>query len=98
MPLDILVGLDLAGVIRGAVIAEHHEPILIIGVSDADLNHFQLARPVFGIAPADGFLDCLHDLGGRELNGAVLQVPGDELLAWQAAWDQRRRRELIVTN
>jgi transcriptional regulator of nitric oxide reductase/ferredoxin len=40
MPLDILVGLDLAGVIRGAVIAEHHEPILIIGVSDADLNHF----------------------------------------------------------
>jgi transcriptional regulator of nitric oxide reductase/ferredoxin len=40
MPLDILIGMDLAGIIRGAVIAEHHEPILIIGVKDADLSAF----------------------------------------------------------
>lgn len=40
MPLDILIGLDRDGVIRGAVIAEHHEPILIIGVSDSDLKAF----------------------------------------------------------
>jgi NosR/NirI family nitrous oxide reductase transcriptional regulator len=40
MPLDVLIGLDVDGIIRGAVIAEHHEPILIIGVGDADLKAF----------------------------------------------------------
>ena len=40
MPLDVLIGMDVAGIIRGVVIAEHHEPILIIGVSDADLKAF----------------------------------------------------------
>ncbi len=39
-PLDLLVGLDLDGIITGAVIAEHHEPILIIGVEDRDLARF----------------------------------------------------------
>jgi len=39
-PLDVVVGLDLSGTIVGAAIAEHHEPILIIGVSDADLDAF----------------------------------------------------------
>ena len=39
-PLDVLIGLDRAGIIRGAVIAEHHEPILIIGVGDDDLDAF----------------------------------------------------------
>ena len=39
-PLDLLVGLDLDGLITGAVIIEHHEPILIIGVEDRDLARF----------------------------------------------------------
>ena len=39
-PLDIVVGIDLDGRITGAVIAEHHEPILIVGVTDADLARF----------------------------------------------------------
>ncbi len=39
-PLDIVVGLDLAGVITGATIREHHEPILIIGIKGTDLDRF----------------------------------------------------------
>jgi transcriptional regulator of nitric oxide reductase len=38
--LDILAGINMDGIITGAVIVEHHEPILAIGVSSADLNDF----------------------------------------------------------
>jgi len=38
--LDILAGIDLNGMITGAVIIEHHEPILAIGVSSTDLEAF----------------------------------------------------------
>ncbi len=38
--LDIAVGMDLGGVITGAEILEHHEPILAIGVSSEDLAAF----------------------------------------------------------
>ncbi|MCK5276864.1 MAG: hypothetical protein KAR37_19560, partial [Alphaproteobacteria bacterium] len=31
--LDILAGIDMGGTITGAIIVEHHEPILAIGVS-----------------------------------------------------------------
>ncbi len=39
-PIDILVGLDLDGIITGAYLLEHHEPILTIGISDARLQDF----------------------------------------------------------
>jgi len=39
-PLDILTGIDLDGRITGALILEHREPILVIGVSDTDLAAF----------------------------------------------------------
>ena len=39
-PLDLVVGLDLAGIITGVALAEHHEPILVIGVTDEDLDAF----------------------------------------------------------
>jgi len=39
-PLDVVVGIAMDGTIAEAVIAEHHEPILIIGVADADLQRF----------------------------------------------------------
>ena len=42
-PLDILAGVDLQGRITGARLLEHAEPILIIGITDADLERF-LAR------------------------------------------------------
>jgi NosR/NirI family nitrous oxide reductase transcriptional regulator len=38
--LDVLVGLDLKGRITGAEIVSHQEPILVIGLSDADLKAF----------------------------------------------------------
>ncbi|HSR72738.1 MAG TPA: 4Fe-4S binding protein [Kiloniellales bacterium] len=39
-PLDILAGIDLDARITGATILDHREPILVIGVSDADLAAF----------------------------------------------------------
>jgi transcriptional regulator of nitric oxide reductase len=39
-PLNILAGVDLDGRITGAVILQHQEPILVIGVSDRDLVTF----------------------------------------------------------
>ena len=38
--LDILAGIDMDGIITGAAIVEHHEPILAIGVSSQDLDNF----------------------------------------------------------
>lgn len=38
--LDILAGINMDGMITGAVIVEHHEPILAIGVSSEDLETF----------------------------------------------------------
>jgi NosR/NirI family nitrous oxide reductase transcriptional regulator len=39
-PIDILVGLDLGGIITGARIIEQHEPILAIGVPEQALYDF----------------------------------------------------------
>ena len=39
-PLDIVVGIGVDGHITGAAIAEHHEPILAIGVKNEDLTAF----------------------------------------------------------
>ncbi|HEX6092286.1 MAG TPA: 4Fe-4S binding protein, partial [Dongiaceae bacterium] len=39
-PLDILAGLDLEARLTGAILVAHQEPILMIGVSDADLDAF----------------------------------------------------------
>ncbi len=39
-PFDVFAGIDLDGRITGAEILEHREPILVIGVSDADLAAF----------------------------------------------------------
>ncbi|TDG12612.1 4Fe-4S binding protein [Seongchinamella unica] len=39
-PVNTLVGVDTQGVISGIKILEHQEPILVIGVSTADLDEF----------------------------------------------------------
>lgn len=39
-PIDILVGLSRDGRITGAVLRQHTEPILVIGISDTDLKAF----------------------------------------------------------
>lgn len=76
-PIDLVVGLDLAGRLTGAVIAEHHEPILVIGVSDADLQRFvaqftgrDVRDPVtVGRAKRDGDLDAVS---GATVSSIVL--------------------------
>ena len=39
-PIDVLVELDREGIITGARIVEHHEPILAIGISEQRLAEF----------------------------------------------------------
>lgn len=39
-PIDTLVGIDLDGTLRGLEIVAHEEPILVIGISDADLGRY----------------------------------------------------------
>jgi transcriptional regulator of nitric oxide reductase/ferredoxin len=43
MPLDIVAGVDLQARLTGAILVAHQEPILMIGVSDADLAAFVAA-------------------------------------------------------
>lgn len=56
-PLDTLVGMTVDGIITGAVVVEHHEPLLIIGIQDEALvaftNHYvgvDVRKP-FHVAP-----------------------------------------------
>lgn len=39
-PVKILAGIDLDGKITGVVVAEHHEPILVLGIPDTHLQTF----------------------------------------------------------
>ena len=39
-PIRALVGVDTANTIMGIIIVSHDEPILVIGVSDQDINHY----------------------------------------------------------
>ncbi|MDY0873204.1 4Fe-4S binding protein [Dongia rigui] len=39
-PIRLLVGLDKSGVIRGAKVMEHHEPILLVGIPPEKLTAF----------------------------------------------------------
>ncbi len=39
-PIDVLVGVTLDGTITGAHLLSHNEPILVIGISDSDLQKF----------------------------------------------------------
>lgn len=39
-PMDMLVGIDLQGVITGVKVIEHHEPILLVGIPESVLDTF----------------------------------------------------------
>ena len=58
-PISVLVGVDTAGVIRGADIVAHEEPILVIGVTDESLAAFTAQYVSRGVS--DKF-----KIGGRE--------------------------------
>jgi NosR/NirI family transcriptional regulator, nitrous oxide reductase regulator len=72
-PITTAVGLGLDGLLTGAAILEHHEPILILGIDDAKLSSF--------IQSYRG-LDIRHDVvlsgisGGRSGNAEAQIVDG----------------------
>ncbi|MDX1654842.1 MAG: 4Fe-4S binding protein [Candidatus Competibacteraceae bacterium] len=39
-PVDVLMGVDTAGIITGAEVIEHHEPILLVGIPEQKLYDF----------------------------------------------------------
>lgn len=39
-PMDMLVGIDINGVISGIRVLEHHEPILLVGIPESTLDEF----------------------------------------------------------
>ncbi|VAX13013.1 Nitrous oxide reductase maturation protein NosR [hydrothermal vent metagenome] len=50
-PIDILMGLNLKGVMTGAKVTEHHEPILLVGIPESSLDTF--ARQYVGKSVTD---------------------------------------------
>ncbi|MBT6117672.1 MAG: 4Fe-4S binding protein, partial [Rhodospirillaceae bacterium] len=78
-PIDLLVGIDLNARITGVRILEHHEPILVIGVADSDLERFvaqysgrDLREPIAvteGDAPGPGEVDAVS---GATISSMVL--------------------------
>jgi transcriptional regulator of nitric oxide reductase/ferredoxin len=82
-PLDVVVGLDLSGIITGVAIAEHHEPILIIGVTDEDLGAFiaqyvgvDIRNPIrLSSSRRDGGLDAVSGatISSLVMNDAILR-------------------------
>ncbi|MCK4951158.1 MAG: 4Fe-4S binding protein [Gammaproteobacteria bacterium] len=75
-PIDILIGLDLAGNIAGLKIVEHHEPILLAGVSEERLA--QYIDQYKGINIFDrvrvGADDRLGSVGIDTISGATITV------------------------
>ena len=82
-PLDLLVGLDLAGRITGAAIVEHHEPILVIGVTEHDLLKFigQFSghdiRDPIGLTKVTGDANDFDAVSGATISSLVI---GDAIL------------------
>ncbi len=65
-PLDVLVAVGPDGVITGAALVAHNEPILTLGLSDADIARFvdgfagvDLADPLASLAARDGAPDVI---------------------------------------
>jgi transcriptional regulator of nitric oxide reductase/ferredoxin len=78
-PLNLAVGLDLDGRITGAEIVEHHEPILTIGVSDADLNAYvdqylgwDVRQPATVVRHGRGGPDEVDAVAGATISSVVL--------------------------
>lgn len=77
--LDILAGIDMDGMITGAVIVEHHEPILAIGVSSEDLETFVISftgrnvrEPVRILRRPGKALDALQAVSGATVSSLLM--------------------------
>jgi NosR/NirI family nitrous oxide reductase transcriptional regulator len=78
-PLDLLIGLARDGTIAGVDIVEHHEPILMIGVSDADLHRFvtrfrghDIRRPMAVGGSAPDVADRIDAVSGATISSLVI--------------------------
>ena len=77
--LDIAVGMDIGGIMTGAEILEHHEPILAIGVSSADLAAFvskfkglDARTPIRVMRRAPKRGDALDAVGGATVSSLLM--------------------------
>lgn len=78
-PLDVLIGIDLQAHITGAAIVEHQEPILVIGVSDADLQRYvdqyrgrDLRNPVRVERHGDAGGETVQAVSGATISAVVI--------------------------
>jgi NosR/NirI family nitrous oxide reductase transcriptional regulator len=80
-PITLLVGFDLAGKITGLEIVQHAEPILVVGVSDADLKHYAdqyrdvsvLDKVKIGGAPREGYVT-IDGITGATITAMVMNA------------------------
>jgi NosR/NirI family transcriptional regulator, nitrous oxide reductase regulator len=78
-PVDVLAGIALDGILTGARLVEHHEPILAIGVSEARLQSFiaqfrglDVRRPVRLATLAQGDAARVDGIAGATVSSIVL--------------------------
>lgn len=79
-PIDILVGIDTRGVVTGAYLREHNEPILVIGIPEQRLKRYVAGfagldvkgrlKEVAAGAPATGVPDII---AGASVSSAVIR-------------------------
>lgn len=104
-PIKLLVGMDKTGVIRGAKVVEHHEPILLVGIPPEKLTAFvdaYVGRNV--VAKVDGEAKSVDAISGATVTAivindgisrAALQIAKAHGLAgFDAAATDTRKREL----
>ena len=71
-PVNVVLGLDRNGVIVGAKLVEHHEPIVLIGIPQAKIEHF-IAGYV-GANPSAGTFAAGGTRGPDIISGATVTV------------------------
>ena len=78
-PLNVLIGLDLDGRITKAILIEHNEPILAIGLSDADLQTFtrqyngrDIRAPIRVSTRAPRSTNAIDAISGASVSSVVL--------------------------
>jgi NosR/NirI family nitrous oxide reductase transcriptional regulator len=80
-PMTLLVGLGLDGRISGLEITRHSEPILVVGVSEQDLQHYVAQyrgvsvreRVKIGGAPRDGYV-IIDGITGASITAMVMNA------------------------
>lgn len=80
-PITLLVGLDLKGRITGLHILKHSEPILLVGVSEQDLEHYidqylgvsVLERVKLGGADREGYVT-IDGISGATITAMVMNA------------------------